>query len=91
MDYRARALMGGAPRGKGESCDGRPTVTSPVPREVWESLIRSDPDAVVAQSGLARRCLRGQALPGRKRPVRVSFRTARGDADGAAPLTATLG
>jgi hypothetical protein len=28
----------------------RPVITSPVPREAWESLIRSDPDAVVNQS-----------------------------------------
>lgn len=27
----------------------RPVITSPVPREAWESLIRSDPDAVVTQ------------------------------------------
>lgn len=30
--------------------DGHPTVTSPVPREVWESVLRTDPNAVVAQS-----------------------------------------
>ncbi|HYB87558.1 MAG TPA: GNAT family N-acetyltransferase [Streptosporangiaceae bacterium] len=29
---------------------GLPTVTSPVPRPVWESLIQSDADAVVSQS-----------------------------------------
>jgi hypothetical protein len=29
---------------------GRPVVTSPVPREVWDSLLRSDPGAVVTQS-----------------------------------------
>jgi len=29
---------------------GRPTVTSPVPRAVWDSLLRSDPAAVVTQS-----------------------------------------
>jgi hypothetical protein len=29
---------------------GRPTVTSPVPRAVWESLLRADPGAVVSQS-----------------------------------------
>jgi hypothetical protein len=28
----------------------RPVITSPVPREAWESLFRSDPDAVVTQS-----------------------------------------
>ena len=32
------------------SADGRPAVTSPVPRAVWESLVRSDPDAVASQS-----------------------------------------
>lgn len=30
--------------------DGRPSITSPVPRDVWASLLRSDPDAVVTQS-----------------------------------------
>jgi hypothetical protein len=30
--------------------DDRPTVTSPVPRAVWESVLRSDRDAVVTQS-----------------------------------------
>jgi Acetyltransferase (GNAT) domain len=29
---------------------GRPMVTSPVPRDVWDSLVRSDPAAVVTQS-----------------------------------------
>ena len=29
---------------------GRPTVTSPVPRDIWERLLRSDPGAVVTQS-----------------------------------------
>jgi hypothetical protein len=29
---------------------GRPTVTSPVPRDVWDRLLRSDPGAVVTQS-----------------------------------------
>lgn len=32
------------------SGDGHPTVTSPIPRGVWESLLRSDRDAVVTQS-----------------------------------------
>lgn len=32
------------------SGDGDPAVTSPVPREVWESALRADPNAVVAQS-----------------------------------------
>jgi Acetyltransferase (GNAT) domain len=32
------------------SADCRPTVTSPVPRAVWESLVRSDPGVVVTQS-----------------------------------------
>ena len=32
------------------SVDCRPTVTSPVPRAVWESLVRSDPGVVVTQS-----------------------------------------
>ena len=31
-------------------CDAHPVVTSPVPRDVWESLFRSDCDAVVTQS-----------------------------------------
>ena len=30
--------------------DGRPRVTSPVPREVWAALLRSDGEAVVTQS-----------------------------------------
>ena len=30
--------------------DGKPAVTSPAPRAVWESLIASDADAVVSQS-----------------------------------------
>src|SRR5262249_31136827 len=30
--------------------NGQPAVTSPAPRAVWESLIRSDADAVVSQS-----------------------------------------
>jgi hypothetical protein len=30
--------------------DGRPRVTSPVPREVWAALLRSDQEAVVTQS-----------------------------------------
>jgi len=30
--------------------DGQPTVTSPAPRAVWQSLIQSDADAVVSQS-----------------------------------------
>jgi hypothetical protein len=30
--------------------DGRPRVTSPVPREVWTALLRSDREAVVTQS-----------------------------------------
>jgi hypothetical protein len=30
--------------------DCRPQVTSPVPRNVWASLLRSDPEAVVSQS-----------------------------------------
>jgi hypothetical protein len=29
---------------------GRPVVTSPVPRDVWDSLLRSDPGVVVTQS-----------------------------------------
>jgi hypothetical protein len=32
------------------SGNGLPTITSPVPRAAWESLIRSDPEAVVTQS-----------------------------------------
>jgi len=32
------------------SANGHYTVTSPVPREVWESLYRSDEKAVVSQS-----------------------------------------
>jgi hypothetical protein len=32
------------------SADCLPTVTSPVPRAVWESLVQSDPGAVVTQS-----------------------------------------
>ena len=32
------------------SGDDRPTVTSPVPRAVWESVLRSDRNAVVTQS-----------------------------------------
>jgi hypothetical protein len=33
-----------------KSRNGRPVITSPVPRAVWESLIEADPDAVVTQS-----------------------------------------
>jgi hypothetical protein len=32
------------------AADCQPLITSPVPREVWASLLRSDPDAVVSQS-----------------------------------------
>jgi Acetyltransferase (GNAT) domain len=32
------------------SANGRPAVTSPVPRAVWESLLHADPGAVVTQS-----------------------------------------
>jgi hypothetical protein len=32
------------------SADGQPTVTSPVPRAVWASLLHADPGAVVSQS-----------------------------------------
>ena len=35
---------------RGEARPGRPVVTTPVPRDVWDSLVRSDPAAVVTQS-----------------------------------------
>jgi hypothetical protein len=41
----ASTSRGAAPPGS-----ARPAVTSPVPRDVWDSLLRSDPGAVVTQS-----------------------------------------
>ena len=40
----------GAETGKTQLGIGRPAVTTPVPRDVWDSLLRSDPAAVVTQS-----------------------------------------
>ncbi len=40
----------GVTRGGTPPVPGRPAVTSPVPRDVWDSLLRSDPGAVVTQS-----------------------------------------
>src|SRR5262249_21830905 len=42
--------LAAGPRDQVGSVDRLPTVTSPVPRAVWESLVRSDPGAVVMQS-----------------------------------------
>ncbi|MBV9445185.1 MAG: hypothetical protein JO345_04720, partial [Streptosporangiaceae bacterium] len=43
-------LHGGRRKGAMGSGNGHPAVTTPVPREVWESLYRSDENAVVSQS-----------------------------------------
>jgi hypothetical protein len=45
-DIRPAAILGSVMRSRSEC----PLITSPVPRAAWESLVESDPDAVVTQS-----------------------------------------
>ena len=66
-----------------------PTVTSPVPRSVWESLLASDEGAVVTQSLAWRDAVFGERpVPGREPALRVPFRSEGGAADGPAAVAA---
>jgi hypothetical protein len=50
LDGTEMCRQAGAETGIAPPGTGRPAVTTPVPRDVWDSLLRSDPGAAVTQS-----------------------------------------